>query len=251
MRAFVAALLLAAAILAACDSEDRAERRTPRPAQTTEPPRPPPPGITRAELNEHLVALQEIADRSGGTRAAGTPGDAASAALLLFHYGWGLPAFVLIKILQPAFFARGDTATPVRIGVATVVLNIALNWLLSRWFSHVGVAVATTLSAWFNAVMLGGMLVKRGQLLPDRRLRRRAPRLLGAALLMGLALVAGERLLFPVASGPLRLAALAVLVGGGAAVYFGAAHLFRGFDLREFGAILRRRRPPGAAPAAA
>lgn len=79
MRAFVAALLLAAAVLAACDSEDRAERRTPRPAQTTEPPRPPPPGITRAELNEHLVALQEIADRSGGTRAAGTPGDAASA----------------------------------------------------------------------------------------------------------------------------------------------------------------------------
>ena len=38
--------------------------------------------------------------------------DATSAAALLFHYGWGVPAFVLIKILQPAFFARGDTRTP-------------------------------------------------------------------------------------------------------------------------------------------
>jgi hypothetical protein len=67
---------------------------------------------------------------------------------------------------------------------------------------------------------------------------------------MGLALAAGERVLFPV-YGPLRLLALVALVGGGAAIYFGAAHLFRGFDLREFLAVLRRRRPPGAAPATA
>ena len=45
------------------------------------------------------------------TRGAFTSEDAANAAKLLFHYGWGVPAFVLIKILQPAFFARGDTRT--------------------------------------------------------------------------------------------------------------------------------------------
>ena len=184
-------------------------------------------------------------------RGAFGPAETAGTAAALSAYALGLPAFVLVKVFAPGFFARGDTAAPVRIGVATVAVNIVLNLLLSRWFSHVGVAVATTLSAWFNVVMLGGTLVKRGQLLPDRRLRRRTPRLLSAALLMGAALVAGERLMFPVASGPLRLLALAALVGGGAAVYFGAAHLLRGFDLREFRALLRRRRPPGAAPAAA
>ena len=90
--------------------------------------------------------------------------------------------------------------------------------------------------------MLGGVLVRRGQLLPDRRLRERAPRLLLAAALMGVALLGAEFVLFPVASGPLRLLALVALVGGGVAVYFGAAQLMRGFDLREFRALLRRRR---------
>jgi putative peptidoglycan lipid II flippase len=193
------------------------------------------------------LPLVETLFQRGAFGAAETAGTAAA----LSAYALGLPAFVLVKVFAPGFFARGDTAAPVRIGVVTVLVNIALNLLLSRWFSHVGVAWATTLSAWFNAAMLGGLLLRRGQLVPDRRLRRRAPRLLAAALLMGAALVAGERLLFPAASGPLRLAALAVLVGGGAAIYFGAAHLFRGFDLREFLSVLRRRRPPGAAPATA
>jgi putative peptidoglycan lipid II flippase len=184
-------------------------------------------------------------------RGAFGPAETAGTAAALSAYALGLPAFVLVKVFAPGFFARGDTATPVRIGVMTVAVNVALTWLLSRWFSHVGVALATTLSAWFNAVMLGGTLVRRGQLLPDRQLRQRSPRLLLAALLMGGALWAGERVLFPVASGPLRLLALVVLVGGGAVVYFGAAHLFRGFDLRELLRLLRRRRPPGAAPAAA
>jgi putative peptidoglycan lipid II flippase len=179
-------------------------------------------------------------------RGAFGPAETAGTAAALVAYALGLPAFVLVKVFAPGFFARGDTAMPVRIGVATVAVNIALNLLLSRWFSHVGVAAATTLSAWFNAAMLGGVLLARGQLVPDRRLRRRAPRLLAAALLMGAALLAGQPLLFPQPSGTERLLALAVLVGGGAAVYFGAAHLLRGFDLREFRGLLRRRRPAGA-----
>jgi putative peptidoglycan lipid II flippase len=179
-------------------------------------------------------------------RGAFGPAETAATAAALAAYALGLPAYVLVKVFAPGFFARGDTATPVQVGVAAVVLNLALNLLLTRWLSHVGVALATALSAWFNALMLGGVLVRRGQLLPDRRLRQRVPRLLSAAVLMGAAILVGERLLFPVASGPLRLLALAALVGGGAAVYFGFAHLFRGFDLREFRSILRRRRPPGA-----
>ncbi|HEV3052774.1 MAG TPA: murein biosynthesis integral membrane protein MurJ, partial [Longimicrobium sp.] len=132
-------------------------------------------------------------------RGAFGPAETHGTAAALSAYALDLPAFVLVKVFAPGFFARGDTAAPVRIGMMTVAVNITLTWVLSRWFSHVGVALATTLSAWFNAVMLGGTLVRRGQLLPDRQLRQRSPRLLLAALLMGGALWAGERLLFPVA----------------------------------------------------
>jgi len=61
-----------------------------------------------------------------------TYADAASSGALLFHYGWGLPAFVLIKILQPAFFARGDTKTPMRFSLISVGVNIVLGLLTYR-----------------------------------------------------------------------------------------------------------------------
>jgi hypothetical protein len=90
-------LLLAVALLAACES-DGGDAPAP-------PPEPPPPAITRAELNEHLNAFQRIADRNGGTRAVGTPGYRASADYVadrLREAGWRVrpqslqvPSFVL------------------------------------------------------------------------------------------------------------------------------------------------------------
>ena len=76
-------LLIAAIVPLACDSGGGDEPEPPRPA--------PPPAITRAELAEHLATLQQIADRNGGTRAAGTPGYDASAgyvAARLRDAGW-------------------------------------------------------------------------------------------------------------------------------------------------------------------
>ncbi|MBY0336935.1 MAG: murein biosynthesis integral membrane protein MurJ, partial [Acetobacteraceae bacterium] len=106
----------------------------------------------------------------------------------LVAYACGLPAFVLVKVFVPGFFARGDTATPVKIGIACVALNLALNLLLMGPLQHVGVALSTTLAAWANAGALAVILARRGQLIPDRRLRRAAPRLVAAALAMGVAL---------------------------------------------------------------
>ena len=95
-------------------------------------------------------------------RGAFGPAETAATAKALAAYALGLPAYVLVKVFAPGFFARGDTGTPVRVGVAAVALNLVLTLLLTRWLSHVGVALATALSAWFNALMLGGMLVRRG-----------------------------------------------------------------------------------------
>jgi putative peptidoglycan lipid II flippase len=170
-----------------------------------------------------------------GAEAAG------ATAAALGAYAAGLPAFVLVRVFAPGFFARGDTGTPVRIGVFTVALNLALNLLLIGPLGHVGVALATSLSAWANAALLATLLGRRGHLALDRRLRVRAPRLLLAAALMGLVLRGLEAVLFP-ASGLLRLAAVAALVGAGLLAYFAAAQMLQALDLRDALAMLRRRR---------
>jgi putative peptidoglycan lipid II flippase len=172
--------------------------------------------------------------------------EASATAAALAAYAIGLPAYVLVKIFAPGFFARGDTATPVKVGLFAVALNLALNLIFTRYLAHVGVALATALSAWANALALGWVLWRRGQFVADRRLRRRAPRLLLAALLMGGVLVGLGLLLFPV-PGVWRFVALAVLVAAGGAAYFAAAFLLGALDWQELHGLLRRRRKPAKA----
>jgi putative peptidoglycan lipid II flippase len=172
--------------------------------------------------------------------------EAQATAAALSAYAIGLPAYVLVKIFAPGFFARGDTATPVKVGLGAVALNLALNLIFTQWLAHVGVALATALSAWANALALGALLWRRGHFLADRRLRRRVPRLLLAALLMGGVLLALGAALFPAAPG-WRFAALAALIGAGMLCYFGAAFLLRVLDWRELRGLLRRRRKPAKA----
>jgi putative peptidoglycan lipid II flippase len=171
--------------------------------------------------------------------AFGAEATRATAAALM-AYAFGLPAFVLVKALAPGFFARGDTVTPVKVGIGIVALNLALNLLLTPWLLHVGIALSTSLAAWVNVVLLGWVLMRRRRLLPDRRLRRAAPRLLGAALAMSAVVFGLCIALFPLESGFARLAALAVVVAGGLVTYFGSAHLLRGLDLRDAVRLLRR-----------
>jgi putative peptidoglycan lipid II flippase len=155
-------------------------------------------------------------------------------------YAAGLTAFVLVRVLLPAFFARGDTSTPVRIGLASVGLNLALNVALIGPLQHLGPPFASTASAWANVAVLVFILMRRGHLAADATLRRVGPRMLLAGVAMAAALPVLERLAYaPLAGSPLwRWAGLALLVGGGMAVYGTVGQLSGAFDLRR----LRRRR---------
>jgi putative peptidoglycan lipid II flippase len=166
----------------------------------------------------------------------------AATSLALVAYAVGLPAFVLVKALTPGFFARGDTATPVKVAMGVVALNLALNLVLTRILGHVGIALATSLASWTNVLVLGWLLTRRRQLVLDRRLRRAVPRLLAAALVMSAVLLALQAAIFPLEHGLARLAGLAVLIGAGLVTYFGAAQALGGLDLREALRSLRRRR---------
>lgn len=176
-------------------------------------------------------------------RGAFGPEATAETARVLLAYAFGLIAFVLVKALTPAFFARGDTTTPVLIGLVTVAANLLLN-LLFLWSSALGaagIALATSLAAWGNAAALAWLLARGGRLRLDRRLRRAAPRLALAALLMGALLIALMALPLP-ERGLLGALRLAGLCAAGLLAYFGLAQLLGALDLRELRQVLRRRR---------
>lgn len=88
--------------------------------------------------------------------------DVQMAAQSLRAYGFGLIAFMLIKVLATGFFSRQDTATPVRIAVRAMAANMVFNLLLIWPLAHAGLALATTLSAFLNAGLLLRGLIRDG-----------------------------------------------------------------------------------------
>ena len=159
----------------------------------------------------------------------------------------GLPAYAMTKVFQPGFYAREDTQTPMRFAVVSVVVNILGSLILSRFLGHTGIAIASTLAAWSNAFLLGLVLTRRGHFSADPRLLQRLPRIFAASLAMGAALLGVQWLLSGSFAEDIsliwQLLALSILVLGGMAVYFAAAHVSGAMTLGEVKAILRRRRP--------
>jgi putative peptidoglycan lipid II flippase len=176
-----------------------------------------------------------------GAFGAGAVGATAAA---LGAYALGLPAYVLIKVLTPCFYARHDTATPVRIAVVCVIANTVAALLLMQKFAHVGIAGATAISAWLNCLLLALALRKRGYFAPDKRVIRRVPGMIAASAVMAGVLWLAVPYTQPWLAGHLaeRAAALAGLVALGLVVFGAAAVLFRAADLGEVKRLLRRAR---------
>ena len=121
-----------------------------------------------------------------------TLADVDMSSLSVQAYALGLLAFMLIKVLAPGFYARQDMKTPVRIGVIAMISNMGLNLLfvapLYFWWGigHVGLALATSVSAFINAGLLYRGL-RRGQIYrPQAGWGRFSVQLLVANSLMGL-----------------------------------------------------------------
>ena len=85
--------------------------------------------------------------------------DVSLTARALVALSFGLPAFILIKILVVPFFANENTKTPIRISLFCMMVNLFLNLLLIGKFFHVGLAIATSISAWINVAILSYFLI--------------------------------------------------------------------------------------------
>ncbi|MFA7441073.1 MAG: murein biosynthesis integral membrane protein MurJ [Sphingomonadaceae bacterium] len=171
-----------------------------------------------------------------------TASDAANTAAALQVFSLGLPAYMLIKVLTPGFHARGDTRTPMRIGLLAILVNLAGNLLLSQPFAHVGIALATAISAWVNVGLLWWSLHRRGDFAVDAALSRAAPRMLLAGMVMAAAVWMLVEPLLAWASGDAlsRIFALAILLSAGAISYFGAGYLVKAYDLKQIVGALKR-----------
>ena len=178
-------------------------------------------------------------------RGAFEPDDTLATSRALMAFSAGLPAFVMIKVFSPAYFAREDTRTPMWFAMISVAVNIAGALALFPFISYVGVALATTAAGWINALMLAITLHKRGDLELDKRMRSALPRIIGSSLLMGAVLLGLMQLCEPVFTSSvifvLRLLMLAVLVATGACVYFAAAWWSGALDIAALKASFRRR----------
>ena len=191
-----------------------------------------------------LMAIPDAIIRTVFEHGAFTLADTSAVAPAVLAFAAGLPAFSLTKVFQPGFYAREDTKTPMRFALISVGVNIVGSLILSHYLGHVGIALATTLAAWVNAGLLGVTLSRRDLFSLDERSRKRLPRIVVSALLMGGLLLAGRWALsanYAENAGFIAAAwGLLLLVTGGILGYFTIAHLTGAMRLGEIRSLLKR-----------
>jgi len=183
-------------------------------------------------------------------RGAFTAADTAATAPALAAFALGLPGFVLIKIFQPAFFARENTVTPMRAAGVNMIVNVlgslGLFFLFDRlgYYPHVGIALATSIAGWLNALSLWWALRRTGHFETDSRLLRNLPLIGLASAVMGVALwtLIGPLTPHLAVSAPiyLRFAALSALVAAGGIIFFAVVMLTGVLSPAQFASKLRR-----------
>lgn len=188
-----------------------------------------------------FLAVPELITAGLFERGAFDAADTAATALALAVYAVGLPAFVLQKVLQPAYFSREDTKTPLRYATVSMLVNVTVAVAGAPLIGWLAAAIGTTLAGWVNLWLLWrGTRAFGAEVAIDARLAARAPRIALAALAMAVLVLGLAELQAALLPGQ-RLAGLALVVLGGGAGYallagaVGAVHLA---DLRS--ALSRR-----------
>jgi putative peptidoglycan lipid II flippase len=170
-----------------------------------------------------LIVLAEPIVRLLFEHGAFAASDSAATAWALTWLALGLPAHVLIKALSPAFYARGDTMTPLLATAKGLVVAGALALVLGHIYGVAGIAAAIAAGAWSGALSLLRDGAAEFGFSVDADARRRLPRIMGAALAMG-ALLWLTADLAPgshnsAGSGLVQFAVLALQIAAGILVY--------------------------------
>ncbi len=153
-------------------------------------------------------------------------------ATALLYYSMGLCAFCGIKVIAPAFYSLQDTKTPAKVGVYSMMVNIILNLILMGPLKHGGLALATSIAALFNVVLLIHFLRKRLGLMGGRKILSSMIKLFIASAIMGIVVYFFNLTLFdPTASLGIKLMVLSAEIGIGVILYALLSRLFKNEEL--------------------
>lgn len=170
--------------------------------------------------------------------------DAVVGGKVLAAFALGTPAYVLARVLQPAYFAREDTRTPMRFTIISCVVNIALAYPSFLWIGPAGCALATSVAGWVNLALLWFGLRKAGYLRITAAFAGRVLRMLLASAIMGglVWFLAGFAEPWVMTEGNYftRVGVLCVLVAAGVSIYFAAVVLTRVYSVAELKHRLKR-----------
>jgi putative peptidoglycan lipid II flippase len=172
-----------------------------------------------------FLAVPDVITRAMFARGAFTRGDAAAAGATLAAYAIGLIPFVLIRSAVSTFYARKDTATPVKSSLTGLTVNMLLKVLLMGSLAQVGLALATAVGAWINLLLVLGFAVRAGYLELNRALTQSLMKFaVSGAVLAAVLWVAAKFAAthFAAMNGLRDEAALLLLVAIGAVVYGGS-----------------------------
>ncbi|MGJ4947745.1 murein biosynthesis integral membrane protein MurJ [Bradyrhizobium sp. HKCCYLS20291] len=188
-----------------------------------------------------FLAVPDVITRAMFARGAFTKGDAAAAGATLAAYAVGLIPFVMIRSAVSTFYARKDTATPVKASLTGLTVNVVLKVLLMGSLAQVGLALATAVGAWINLLLVLGFAVHKGYLRFDRRLTLSLVKFAGTGVLLAAALWGTAYVAAPYLATLGRAqdeATLGVLIVVGAVIYAAAILLL--FGPRWLKALMRR-----------
>jgi putative peptidoglycan lipid II flippase len=178
-----------------------------------------------------FLTVPDVIMRAMFARGAFSKADAAAAGATLAAYAIGLIPFVLIRSAVATFYARKDTATPVKAALTGVAVNVALKLALVGSLAQVGLALATAVGAWINLLLVIGFAVRAGYLELDRTLMRSSAKFIVSGVLLGTALWLAARFAaaqFAQLSAFRDEAALLLLILVGAIIYGGSILLLFG-----------------------
>ncbi len=177
-------------------------------------------------------------------RGAFTAADTTAVSNALFAFACGLPAFVLIKVFSPGFFAREDTKTPMYYAGISMMVNVVVSLMLFPYYGHVGIAWGTTVAGWINALMLWSKLKGNGHFIIDYDAQKSLPGILLASIVMGVGLSFAQTPLLHWfdAGAPIwgKVSALFVLVVGGIVLYALAALVTGAVNRQKLKAAFKR-----------
>jgi putative peptidoglycan lipid II flippase len=191
-----------------------------------------------------LIVLASPIVRVIFERRAFTPLDTAATAAALQFYAVGLIGYSIVRIASPTFYALNESRTPVKVSMASVLINAGLNIVLAQVMGYRGLALGTSIAAIVNAGALLFLLRRRLNGLEGRRVTLAFVKITTASLAMGGAALVVDAMMHGWVPGDgftAQLVRLAADIGASVVVLAAAAHLLHIDEFRRGVALVTSR----------